>query len=142
MVCGNRPYKLRLFAFVIMYAIIHSDLRFNHNEKTGCCFICLFINITASADTKVRETQMINEFNLPIPNEHRNIRLRFVHPAKKSKNLPQLIIIATGLYSQMDKTSQVKLAEDFQRAGFATLQFNFMALGYYQQIGHSQVGWN
>lgn len=92
--------------------------------------MCL-INTIASAGTIIspKETQMINEFNLPIPNENRNIRLRFSQPQKTSKKPPQLVIIATGLYSYMDKESQKLLAKSYQKAGFATLQFNFMAHG-------------
>lgn len=115
-----------------MHAIIHNNSGLNTMKKLGVAIFAVFVcftHITVSANTKAKETQMVNEFNLPIQNEHRNIRLRFARPAKKSKNLPQLIIIATGLYSQIDKASQVKLAEDFQNAGFATLQFNFMAHG-------------
>ena len=69
------------------------------------------------------------DFTLKIPDENRHIRLRF-NPAKNSEHqLQQLIIIATGLYSHMDKKSQSRLAKSYQQAGFSTLQFNFMGHG-------------
>lgn len=72
----------------------------------------------------MRET----EFSLKIPNEKRHIKLRLVHP-QHAKAQHQLVIIATGLHSHMDKESQTKLAKDYQDAGFSTLQFNFMGHG-------------
>ena len=65
------------------------------------------------------------EFSLKIPNEKRHIKLRLVHP-QRAKAQHQLVIIATGLHSHMDKDSQQKLAQDYQDAGLSTLQFNFM----------------
>ena len=72
----------------------------------------------------MRET----EFSLKIPNEKRHIKLRLVHP-QHAKAQHQLVIIATGLHSHMDKESQTKLAQDYQDSGFSTLQFNFMGHG-------------
>ncbi len=101
------------------------------------CIIALFIcftNFTATAHANIfstQETQTMTkkEFTLKVPNENRKIYLRFTLPQNTETKLPQLVIIATGLYSQMDKPSQVKLAKNYQDAGFATLQFNFMAHG-------------
>lgn len=68
------------------------------------------------------------EFDLDVPGENRHIKLRFNSPKNAKKSYP-LVIIATGLYSSMNKDSQIKLAESYQKAGFSTLQFNFMGHG-------------
>ncbi len=67
--------------------------------------------------------------SLKVQNNHRYIRLRLCCPNNSLNDQRQLIIIATGLYSHMDKESQKKLAESYQKAGFSTLQFNFMGHG-------------
>ncbi|MBO7483907.1 MAG: alpha/beta hydrolase [Alphaproteobacteria bacterium] len=67
--------------------------------------------------------------SLKVQNNHRYIRLRLCCPNNSLNDQRQLIIIATGLYSHMDKESQIKLAESYQKAGFSTLQFNFMGHG-------------
>ena len=82
---------------------------------------------------------MINEFNLKVPNESRHIRLRLSVPNIASHQLRQLIIIATGLHSHMDKKSQVTTAESYQKAGFATLQFNFMGHGEQQNKSDGKI---
>ena len=69
------------------------------------------------------------DFSLVIPGENRNIKARLTVPKRVNKNLPQLIIIATGLASHIDRDGQKSLAKSYQKAGFATLQFNFMAHG-------------
>ena len=96
-----------------------------------------FTNFIATAHTNMfstQETQTMTqqELNLKVPNENRKIHLRLTLPKNIKTKSPQLVIIATGLYSQMDKPSQVKLAKNYQDAGFATLQFNFMAHGEQQ----------
>ena len=68
-------------------------------------------------------------FALKIPNENRSIRLRLGSVDSPSHKLRQLIIIATGLLSHMDKESQKRLAASYQEKGFSTLQFNFMGHG-------------
>lgn len=92
-----------------------------------------FTNFTATAhitySTQRTQTMAPKEFDLKIPNENRKIHTRLTLPENTKTKLPQLVIIATGLYSQMDKPSQLKKAKSFQQAGFATLQFNFMAHG-------------
>jgi len=69
------------------------------------------------------------DFDLKIPYESRSIRVRFALPKHATTKLPQLVIIATGYSSNMDRYNQLKLAKYFQNAGFATLQFNFMGHG-------------
>ena len=82
----------------------------------------------------MRET----EFSLKIPNEKRHIKLRLVHPQHATVK-HQLVIIATGLNSHMDKDSQIKLAQDYQNAGFSTLQFNFMGHGEKQNKSDGDI---
>ena len=67
--------------------------------------------------------------SLKIQDNNRYIRLRLCSPNRDLNDQRQLIIIATGLYSHMDKESQIKVAESYQKAGFSTLQFNFMGHG-------------
>lgn len=78
------------------------------------------------------------EFSLKIPNEKRHIQLRLAVP-QRSALQNQLVIIATGLNSHMDKESQTKLAQDYQDAGFATLQFNFMGHGEKQNKSEGNI---
>ena len=68
------------------------------------------------------------EFDIQIPNEGRHIKARLNYTPKHS-SLQKLIILATGLNSHMDKKTQIDVAKSFHKAGFATLQFNFMAHG-------------
>ena len=82
---------------------------------------------------------MLNEFSLKVPNESRHIRLRLGLPKTPSYRLSQLIIIATGLHSHMDKKSQLALAESYQQAGFSTLQFNFMGHGEQQNKSDGKI---
>ena len=72
------------------------------------------------------------DFSINIPNEGRVLRARLTCSQKTIAELQQLVIIATGLHSHMDKDSQRNLAETYQKAGFSTLQFNFMGHGKQQ----------
>lgn len=78
------------------------------------------------------------EFCLQIPDENRHIRLRLVQPQYADAHC-QLVIILTGFRSYMDKDSQTKLADDYQNAGFSTLQFNFMGHGKEQNKSEGNI---
>ena len=66
---------------------------------------------------------------IQVPGEDRHIAIRLSRAENTARRLRQLVIMATGLCSHMDKPSQVKIAESYQKAGFNTLQFNFMGHG-------------
>ena len=68
-------------------------------------------------------------FKLYVPEGTRKIACRFRLPSVGEKR-PPLMIMATGLYSYMDKESQEAVAQRYLGAGFAVLQFNFMGHGY------------
>ena len=69
------------------------------------------------------------DFKLYVPEDARKIACRFRLPSV-GENRPPLMIMATGLYSYMDKESQEAVAQRYLGAGFAVLQFNFMGHGY------------
>ena len=69
------------------------------------------------------------DFILKVPDENRNLKARLCFPQNAYLDKSQLVIIATGLHSHMDKETQTKLAKFYQKSGFVTLQFNFMAHG-------------
>ena len=71
---------------------------------------------------------MIENLKLKISGEQRHISTRLVR-SDNIHQLQQLIIMATGLHSHMDKASQVQTAGTYSRAGFSVLQFNFMGHG-------------
>jgi len=81
---------------------------------------------------------VIEDLKLEVPNEKRHISARLTYPKTDPKD-QQLIIIATGLYSHMDKSSQLKIAESYQKAGFSTLQFNFMGHGEGQNTSAGEI---
>lgn len=62
-----------------------------------------------------------------VPEEKRYIKAQFSCP--HGSRLPQLIIMLHGLYSCMEKSSQMALARTYQDAGYATLRANFMGHG-------------
>ena len=69
------------------------------------------------------------DFKIYVPEDGREIASRLRFPAGVAK--PPLIIMATGLYSYMDKESQEEVAQRYLQAGFSVLQFNFMGHGYF-----------
>lgn len=81
---------------------------------------------------------MIENLKLEVPNEQRHINARLTYSKDDFKS-QQLIIIATGLYSHMDKLSQLKITESYQKAGFSTLQFNFMGHGEGQNKSGGEI---
>jgi len=78
------------------------------------------------------------DFKLKVPGEERGIKAR-LHLQDDQAKLKQLLIIATGLYSHMDKDSQINAAKSYQKAGFSTLQFNFMGHGEQQNKSDGDV---
>ena len=82
---------------------------------------------------------MVENLKLKIPNEQRHISIRLSQPNGAIRQLRQLIIIATGLHSHMDKESQLETAETYQQAGFTTLQFNFMGHGEGQNKSEGEI---
>lgn len=69
------------------------------------------------------------DLKIPVPKSRRYVRARLRHSNNPFPKLEQLVIIATGLHSHMDKESQLKLSDTYRRSGFATLQFNFAGHG-------------
>ena len=69
------------------------------------------------------------DLTIEIPQEKRHIKARLGHSDNPYSSPEQLIIIAAGLHSHMDKESQKKVAQSYQQAGFATLQFKFAGHG-------------
>ena len=71
----------------------------------------------------------MKKLDFDIPKGKHNIKARLSYSEGDFSQLQQLIIMATGLHSHMDKESQVKMSDNYRQAGFATLQFNFTAHG-------------
>lgn len=82
---------------------------------------------------------VVQNLKLKIPDEERHVVARLNYAENNVYKLQQLIIIATGLYSHMDKESQIKIADSYQQAGFATLQFNFMGHGENQNKSEGEI---
>lgn len=66
---------------------------------------------------------------LQVPKSKRRLKARLSRSISDSSILQKLVIIATGLHSHMDKESQIKTSNTYQKAGFDTLQFNFTGHG-------------